>query len=213
MVGDHAWDVASLLDLPAVHKTMAGRSDDSLSELGRLAGGMGTDAWKVHARVIGELQRRGRYAAAVVGRIAKDLAISKRTAFELGQIDRKILLPRLRERGDAATFPIRGKRFYMLACRLAETAHRSPLEILQIAEQGRQQDRRFSARQLLALLGAPAETTAATDGIVAKFATLDMARFARGAADRAAALELAEACIENACLLVKELRTLIEEAA
>lgn len=175
------------------------------------ATGAEADGWFVRARALGELQRRAGYKDAAVVRYARDLGIGKTLAFELCAIDRRILLPRLLEHGDAARFPIRERRFYSVAVRCAPLVKRSALAILAIAEAARAKDRRFTARKLQEQLGVHA-TRDAAHGItqcLAKISALDeptRKRVARTAKHPADVVRLAEATAKNARLLADELR-------
>lgn len=205
--------VGNLLDLPAVHRAIQSLDEREIIEVANDAAG----GWLARARAIGELQRRAGYKDSAVVKYTKELGIGKTLAFELGAIDKRILLPRLLEEGDAATFPIRQKLFYTTALRCAPVAKRSPLAILAIAEAARQKDRRFTARRLQEQLGVHASKDA-THGIgaclakVAALACQDRKRLARGAKNPADLLRLAEATAKSAHLLAEELRAKIGDA-
>lgn len=197
-----------LLDLPAVHERLTAASAEDVIRFGKMAGAAQGDAWKAHARAIGELQRRANYGDGAVQQCAKALGIGKKTAERLGMIDRRILYPRLQELGSAATFPIASKQFYLVACQLAKQTRRSALSILAIAEDARLHDRRFSVRKLREHLGVPAESNPAR-GVARCLATLreiDPSAVAGTAADPHSLVELAEAAATKAHALASELR-------
>lgn len=204
--------IDDLLDLCAVHRKIQGLDDEGLVSVATAAAHATADGWFAQARAIGELQRRAQYKSAAVAEHAKRLGIGRSTAFELGAIDRKILLPRLVELGDAALFPIREKRFYALACTLAAELHRSPLSILATAEQARAKNRRFSTRALRAQLGVRSDPV---NGFMRCLRSLGgmqrkaRQRFVLAVEDPAAVLRMAEATAENARLLAAELRAQI----
>lgn len=210
--------IVSLLDLPAVHRTLAGMDEAAILEVARSAERAECGGWFARARAIGELQRRSDYKDAAVIGYAKRLEMGKTLAFELAAIDRKILLPRLREEGDAATFPIREKRFYALACKLAPTVRKSPLAILKIAEDGRIENARYSTTRLKERLGVKdqVDPTKGLGKCLVKMATLERKarqRFARAVAkDRNSMIEMAKATAQNATLLVEDLMALPGES-
>lgn len=175
------------------------------------AAGAESDGWFVRARALGELQRRAGYKDAAVVKYARDLGIGKTLAFELCAIDRRILLPRLLEQGEAARFPIRERRFYSVAVRGASVVKRTALAILEMAEAARAKDRRFTARKLQEQLGLHS-TRDVTHGLrhcLERVAGLnDEARqhFARTTKDPRGMLRLASATEISARCLVDELR-------
>lgn len=209
--------VGNLLDLPAVHRAIQSLDEREIIEVANAAAGAESGGWLARARAIGELQRRAGYKDSAVVKYAKALGIGKTLAFELGAIDKRILLPRLLEEGDAATFPIRQKLFYTVALRCAPQAKRSPLSILAMAEAARAKDRRFTVRKLQEQLGVHS-TKDATHGIaaclerVAALSCQDRKRLARTAKDPAELLRLAEATAKSAHLLADELRAQIGDA-
>lgn len=205
-------------DLVDLHRTLAGLNEADVVRVALEAHSAESGGWLARARALGELQRRAGYKDAAVVKYAKALGIGKTLAFELSAIDRRILLPRLAEEGDAARFPLRERRFYTVALRCAPVAKRSPLAILAMAEAARQKNRRFTARQLQEQLGVHS-TRDATHGVracLAKIAGLDSQlrrRVARLAKDPSDLLRLAEATAKSARQLADELRITLEKEA
>lgn len=207
--------IPDLLDIHAVHRAIQDLDEDAIVRVASVAATSERGGWFARARAIGELQKRARYKDAAVVKYAKLLGIGKTLAFELGTIDRHILLPRLGEDGDAATFPIAERRFYSLACRLAPSLKRSALEVLAVAEQGRKQHGRFTTRQLREHFGVPRATDPAKSlkRCLSALGTLDQKtrqRFARAVQDPAEAIQLAQQTAKNARLLVEDLRARTE---
>lgn len=201
----------NLLDLPAVHAAIKDLDEDGIVAVATEAAVSQAGGWFACARAIGELQRRAKYKTAAVATYAKRLKVSRSTAFELGAIDRDILLPRLRERGADARFPIRERRFYSTAVKLAPSVRKSALAILKIAEEARARDRRFSTRKLRELVGMPSDNgrRRSIKQCLATLGALEAparARFVRSVADPAGTLRVAEATVENVRALVDELR-------
>lgn len=120
----------NLLDLPAVHAAINDLDEEGIVAVANEAAVSQAGGWFARARAIGELQRRARYKSAAVATYAERLNMSRSTAFELGAIDRDILLPRLLELGADAKFPIRERRFYSMAIRLAPEVRKPALAIL-----------------------------------------------------------------------------------
>lgn len=209
--------LANLQDLRVVHRAIEGLNEDAILKIAAAAAFSSSGGWLAQARAIGELQRRARYASAAVSQHAKRLGISRAAAFELGAIDREILLPRLREKGNAARFPIPQKRFYTMARRLAPSTRRSALAILAMAESARAKNRRFTTRQLRELLGVDAsvDPTKSIASCLVKLSTVQRKarqRYARSVADPVAALRIVEAVAENTRHLVADLTSRLAEA-
>lgn len=192
-----------LLNLPAVHRAIQGLDETAILDLATSAAATESGGWFAQARAIGELQRRADYKDAAVVRYAKALGVGKTLAFELGRIDRKILLRRLLNDGDAATFPITARRFYSLALKLAPLVGKSPLAVLAVAEAEHAKDPKFSTRRLREKLGAPAaaDPVRGLQRCLEKLGGLssrDRVRYARAAKDPAAVVALAESAAEAA---------------
>lgn len=201
----------NLLDLPAVHAAIGNLDEESILKIAADAAMSEAGGWFARARAIGELQRRAQYRSAAVATYARHLKMSRSTAFELGAIDRDILLPRLLKRGAVAEFPIRQRRFYSMAVKLAPEVRKSALAILEMAERARAKDRRFSTRGLRELVGVPAHATRRPKSIEQCLATLgaldDPARerFVRAVSDPGEVARLARAAAVKVEKLVARL--------
>lgn len=204
----------NLLDLAAVHAAIRDLDEEAILQVASDAATSVAGGWFARARAIGELQRRARYKSAAVTTYAKRLKMSPSTAYDLGAIDRDILLPRLRDRGEDARFPIQQRQFYSLAVRLAPEARKSALAIIRLAEAARRQNPRFSTLDLRELIGVPARSK--SRGVEQALSTLGglsadaRARFVRTAKDPAQMLRAAEATVETAQRIAAELRAATE---
>lgn len=206
-------------DLLAVHRAIEGLDDEeSILRLASTAASIEAGGWFARARAIGELQRRAHYSTSAVTRYAKELQVSRSLAFELGAIDRKILLPRLKERGDKAQFPIRERLMYATACKLAPELKRPALAILAVAEEQRRTNPRFSARSLRLHFGvkSPArESGMSIDRCLARIGKLNRtqrSQFVRSLTDPVEVMRLAEAAAKNSAALAQELRARMGES-
>jgi len=206
------------LDLHAVHRAVQTLDERGILRLASEAGSADVGGWFARARAIGELQRRADYKDAAVVRHAKDLGIGKTLAFELGAIDKRILLPRLKDQGDAAKFPILEKRYYVTAIRCAPAARRSPLAILAIAEAELAKGHRISTRTLREMVGVASDTDPllAIEKCLEKLSQLgDPARqrYVHAVKEPDEALRMTESAIKSARMLATALREKLQENA
>lgn len=197
------------LDLPAVHRAIQDLDEAGIVALASEAATTERGSWFATARAIGELQRRAGYRSAAVSKYASALKVSPATAYELGAIDKKILLPRLQADGDAAQFPIHEKRIYVTAYKLAADIKRPALEILRFAEQQRATNKRFSARKLREHFGVVTEKVNPIErslAVLARLSGAEREKFVRGVGDPADILELAQRTADSVRALVSDLR-------
>lgn len=128
-------------------------SDESLVELYHQTRRVGGVIWMSASICCGIAYERAEAKGGEIGvnSLAKTFETNKSEISRMARTYRLIIVPRCKEQGDAAVFPIRQRRYYELACDAAVYSNKAATELLAIAEDALAQGR-FTAREYKSIL-------------------------------------------------------------
>jgi hypothetical protein len=195
----------ALGEAPAsVLRSLEGASIEKLVASFKRAKVAGTRAWMLQSIVIGLGLARGRYGDRAGQTLARQFGCSKSTTFDLGQLYREIIRPRIDRMGDRARFELAERHFYTIAVRAARDTRRPALELLELAEEQRRRDPKYTAgrfkRELLGNCG-PRDRAKAIAKLLRQLAQVpqgDLDGFVTSSVDASELLDAAGAAIDGA---------------
>lgn len=114
---------------------------------------LGARAWMATSVCAGLAQARASRGDRVLDDLSRLFNLHRSRIARLGAIYRKLLLPRIEEQGEAATFILAEQAWYEIAVEAADALGRDPMELLEEAEEEKLANPRFSTRKWKERLG------------------------------------------------------------
>ena len=133
------------LDPVQLDSSLAKLSLDELGVVYREAVDLGQRAWMALACCVGRAQEAAGYGDAALEQLAEHFGAHRGTIGRLGKIYRDLLLPRIA--AGQSDFVLAEKDYYLVAAEAAGALGRSPVALLEQAEEAKLRDPSYSARR------------------------------------------------------------------